>query len=329
MANSRNKYTKKQLENLSIEELMRIDREVSTPSEQPIKSKPTRPKPLPSHDCREERQMLQEVSQLPLEQMLSRLEAYTRNNQPCLSVPVTNTNNRCNGSCGDVNNDNQGNVLDIVLTVQFVLGNSSELECEQNADMDGDGAITVLDIVQMVNCFLGPYYPNCDCATDDDSDDDDDLEEVPADIFFYECNTFGEPCESLIFYSIDEIPSDTSNLYQSEYECNDACGILDIVPAGTDDEEDVSDIQYGDYCGTPNGNIFHPFYGAGIYENSNYKVSTTYKVRAHNWQLGRLGNSDANFMADDNGFNHSQQLYDQIGFRVNSVKMFVNEIEGG
>ena len=41
MPNRRNKYTKKQLENLSSEELRRIDKGLSTPSEQPIKSKPT------------------------------------------------------------------------------------------------------------------------------------------------------------------------------------------------------------------------------------------------------------------------------------------------
>jgi len=42
MANSRSKYTKKQLENLSIEELKKLDNQLSVPS------KPTRPRPLPT-----------------------------------------------------------------------------------------------------------------------------------------------------------------------------------------------------------------------------------------------------------------------------------------
>ena len=59
MVDNRKKYTKKQLENLSIQELRRIDREVSTPSK-PTRPKPThlptiprpiRPLPSPSRDC--------------------------------------------------------------------------------------------------------------------------------------------------------------------------------------------------------------------------------------------------------------------------------------
>ena len=55
----------------------------------------------------------------------------------------------------DVNNDGVVNILDIVSTVNFVMGltipNNQEL-CA--ADINGDGIVNVLDIVSIVNIIL-------------------------------------------------------------------------------------------------------------------------------------------------------------------------------
>ena len=51
---------------------------------------------------------------------------------------------------GDVNSDGIVNVLDIVQTVNLVLTN----EYEENGDLNGDGIVNVLDIVQLVNIIL-------------------------------------------------------------------------------------------------------------------------------------------------------------------------------
>ena len=51
---------------------------------------------------------------------------------------------------GDVNEDGLVNVLDIVQTVNLVLTS----EYEENGDLNGDGIVNVLDIVQLVNIIL-------------------------------------------------------------------------------------------------------------------------------------------------------------------------------
>ena len=52
---------------------------------------------------------------------------------------------------GDVNQDGIVNVLDIILTVNIVLGNS---EFSSNADINQDNLINVLDVVSLVNIIL-------------------------------------------------------------------------------------------------------------------------------------------------------------------------------
>ena len=60
--------------------------------------------------------------------------------------------------CGssDVNDDGLWNILDVVLTVNFVMGTISPNPEEfSNADYNNDGILNVLDIVQMVNYIVG------------------------------------------------------------------------------------------------------------------------------------------------------------------------------
>ena len=51
---------------------------------------------------------------------------------------------------GDVNNDNDINVQDIILTVNFVLNS----EYNNSADLNSDSTVDILDIVQLVDIIL-------------------------------------------------------------------------------------------------------------------------------------------------------------------------------
>ena len=58
-------------------------------------------------------------------------------------------------TAGDVNADSIINILDIVATVNFVLGQDTATDDEAcAADYNGDGIINVLDIVSIVNIIL-------------------------------------------------------------------------------------------------------------------------------------------------------------------------------
>lgn len=63
----------------------------------------------------------------------------------------------CPGMMGDVTDDYQVNVLDIVQIVQYILSGEGFDECQiYYADLTGDGAVNVLDIVQIVSLILTP-----------------------------------------------------------------------------------------------------------------------------------------------------------------------------
>ena len=67
--------------------------------------------------------------------------------------------NELGGECansGDSNEDGNLNVLDVVGTVAFILGNGTLTDGGQcEADSNGDGNLNVLDVVQTVNIILG------------------------------------------------------------------------------------------------------------------------------------------------------------------------------
>jgi len=65
--------------------------------------------------------------------------------------------NACNGMVGDWNEDGAINVLDIVQIVGYILNGGEISECQAfYGDWNGDGAINVLDIVQIVGYILNP-----------------------------------------------------------------------------------------------------------------------------------------------------------------------------
>ena len=72
---------------------------------------------------------------------------------------MTSTGDDGGGSectAGDINADGIINVLDIVQTVNFVMGLTSPTDDEScAADYNGDGIINVLDIVMIVNMIVG------------------------------------------------------------------------------------------------------------------------------------------------------------------------------
>ena len=57
------------------------------------------------------------------------------------------------GTLGDVNGDDIINVLDIVQTVNMVLGLQ---EASSLADINDDNIVNILDVVQLINLVLNP-----------------------------------------------------------------------------------------------------------------------------------------------------------------------------
>jgi hypothetical protein len=56
---------------------------------------------------------------------------------------------------GDINADGDINVIDVVQLVNFILGNTSPGEDEaSNADLNSDGLLNILDVVALVNIIL-------------------------------------------------------------------------------------------------------------------------------------------------------------------------------
>ena len=53
---------------------------------------------------------------------------------------------------GDLNNDTIVNILDVILCINIVLGES---EIVNNADLNSDGIVNILDMVTLVNLILG------------------------------------------------------------------------------------------------------------------------------------------------------------------------------
>jgi hypothetical protein len=59
------------------------------------------------------------------------------------------------GLTGDINQDESINVLDIVVLINFILGNEAPTTNEFSiSDLNQDGVLNVLDIVQLVNIIL-------------------------------------------------------------------------------------------------------------------------------------------------------------------------------
>ena len=59
------------------------------------------------------------------------------------------------GLLGDINVDNQVNILDIIGTANYILPQTELMEDQLFLiDVDGDNIITIMDIIQIVNIIL-------------------------------------------------------------------------------------------------------------------------------------------------------------------------------
>ena len=68
---------------------------------------------------------------------------------------ITEDCEECDADLADVNGDGVVNVLDLVQIVSFILGSDvPPYECA--ADYNGDGEVNILDLVQIVNIILNP-----------------------------------------------------------------------------------------------------------------------------------------------------------------------------
>lgn len=55
---------------------------------------------------------------------------------------------------GDSNCNGSVNVVDVITTVKYMLGNNPQLFCFENADVNGDGIVNVIDVVGTVNMIM-------------------------------------------------------------------------------------------------------------------------------------------------------------------------------
>ena len=56
---------------------------------------------------------------------------------------------------GDVNADQQLNILDVIEIINYIFGNLDFDDCQKSlADFSGDNAINISDIVLAINCIL-------------------------------------------------------------------------------------------------------------------------------------------------------------------------------
>ncbi|MBQ4211151.1 MAG: leucine-rich repeat protein, partial [Prevotella sp.] len=56
---------------------------------------------------------------------------------------------------GDVNGDDIVNIVDVITTVNYILGNGEDTFDETVADMNDDGNVNIVDVTLMVNSILG------------------------------------------------------------------------------------------------------------------------------------------------------------------------------
>jgi len=66
----------------------------------------------------------------------------------------------CNNMAGDVNDDLNIDILDIVRVVSIILNSNPYTECEfTDADFSGDGIVNVLDVIQIISTIITPSQP--------------------------------------------------------------------------------------------------------------------------------------------------------------------------
>jgi len=64
---------------------------------------------------------------------------------------------------GDSNCDGEVNVMDVITTINYILGNNPQPFCFENADVNLDGIVNVIDVIGTVNIIMsGNFIPLCE-----------------------------------------------------------------------------------------------------------------------------------------------------------------------
>ncbi len=59
------------------------------------------------------------------------------------------------GGMGDANNDGVVNVTDIILTVNYIIGQTPSIFYRDHVDINGDGVISITDVTYILNIITG------------------------------------------------------------------------------------------------------------------------------------------------------------------------------
>ena len=112
---------------------------------------------------------------------------------------------------GDINDDFEVNVLDIVLIVNFILITDEATDTEFSAgDFNSDGQLNVLDVVGIIQMILNPLPEACYLEPDPGFCD--------AAITKYYYNSQSEQCDMFLWGGCDGVVP-----FESLEECENAC----------------------------------------------------------------------------------------------------------
>jgi hypothetical protein len=70
---------------------------------------------------------------------------------------------------GDSNYDGEVNVMDVITSINYILGNNPQPFCFENADVNGDGSVNAIDATGIINIILGSGF-TCGVSTITDVD---------------------------------------------------------------------------------------------------------------------------------------------------------------
>jgi len=136
-------------------------------------------------------------------------------------------------SAGDVNDDGNVNVSDIVVVVNFILGGGTTGDvCE--GDMNGDAVVNVSDIVQIVNYILGGGTARLDSASNADV-------VVTNNSISVEANGFVQGVQMTLTHG-DDFTIELADAYISDYRTIGNTTTLLVVTDGTESLSEVASI---------------------------------------------------------------------------------------
>ena len=197
-------------------------------------------------------------------------------------------------SAGDVNDDGNVNVSDIVVVVNFILGGGTAGDvCD--GDMNGDAVVNVSDIVQIVNYILGGGTARLDSASNADV-------VVTNNSISVEADGFVQGVQMTLTHG-DDFAIELTDAYISDYRTIGNTTTLLVVTDGTKSLSEVASIT--GKCTVENATVATP--AGEAQSNVSMEIASAFEVK----------------VAGPNPFNPSTSLnviVDQAGYV--SVKVF-------